>query len=692
MAKSKKTKIKLSIPDSKVATLPVVDVNGLPKYKHYTDSLYHSVRLFFEEPKSTDEVTDSRYPRKSYFRAAKYSTGKKDAFLMVRDGKELVGYEIATTFAQLTIKKMSLADISKSTLGKIHSTINSLFGFLSTLESPPTSADKLSMEHVSRWLSTLTTNTAKTYKSHFKTLVDLHPTLSKRNLTAIKLKEKTTSVRDLSKVDLDKLKEEYDYSDKELIQILAYAFYEIEQAQRHFNALEKSSEIGLGDDFIPLNNVKMSNKKIFELLESGNEGHEKLLKNIYIYIRNERNGIRHTPYSSDLNYFMARLRTACSRKNKYNHLDSFMDFLYSLGWAITGGKTESKVKYASILSLQSDHHELAILLYTLITTGLNLETVLDWRVRVNDKLWYDIFDVELGVTSKTPSRDKSIVLVGKKAKGYGSSKFISTPVKINSPLYNYLKFLDSNRNADRTFFFNISDLHRKLTAFALNYNIVDDSGASLKSIETRRIRKVFAGHKLLRLLKDVKNADELIAKLKDALNHSQFDTTLFSYILKSGVGNLVINSAIVALTSDLLEKALTFQGKIKEDGERSSDTHKVYLCDCSDPSNPSHELPIAVSCRKYDMCLGCERSEVYSEHLPAICYRIMQYENKQSSDPEIFKVTLEDRLYIARDTIDKFRIRHQNGVELVELAYEQANNAMQNETPLLPPILQTGGI
>ena len=70
----------------------------------------------------------------------------------------------------------------------------------------------------------------------------------------------------------------------------------------------------------------------------------------------------------------------------------------------------------------------------------------------------------------------------------------------------------------------------------------------------------------------------------------------------------------------------------------------------------------------------------------------MQYEAKQNNDPEVFKITLEDRLLIARDTVEHFKIKHINGVRLLEDAYIEANDAFTNNIPLLPPILQIGGI
>ena len=78
--------------------------------------------------------------------------------------------------------------------------------------------------------------------------------------------------------------------------------------------------------------------------------------------------------------------------------------------------------------------------YALISTGKNLETVLSWKNQVNGKRWYENFDVELGINSESASRDQSVVLVGTKNRGQKKTKPISTPIKVNSPLFNYLKY------------------------------------------------------------------------------------------------------------------------------------------------------------------------------------------------------------------------------------------------------------
>ena len=166
---------------------------------------------------------------------------------------------------------------------------------------------------------------------------------------------------------------------------------------------------------------------------------------------------------------------------------------------------------------------------------------------------------------------------------------------------------------------NINGLTKFYDKFCASFEILGDDDQPLITIQTTRLRKTFAGHLLMQLVEDVESSNDLVSKMRTALNHQKFDTTLFSYILKTGMGNQVINTAIVALTTDMLQKAMKFQGTIREDQERSAKNKEVYLCDCTDNSKPTHNLPIADKCKKYDMCLGCERAEVYALHLPNIC-------------------------------------------------------------------------
>ncbi|MDD1827284.1 hypothetical protein LRP52_34420, partial [Photobacterium sp. ZSDE20] len=104
MAKKKANKKITNIAKSpnKVISLPVVDRYNLSPYKHYVDSPTNSYRLFFEHPKSKDEVNSDKHSQKSFFYAGLYTRGgTQGKFWIVGSGKELVGEDIAKKFAQL---------------------------------------------------------------------------------------------------------------------------------------------------------------------------------------------------------------------------------------------------------------------------------------------------------------------------------------------------------------------------------------------------------------------------------------------------------------------------------------------------------------------------------------------------------------------------------------------------------------
>lgn len=62
----------------------------------------------------------------------------------------------------------------------------------------------------------------------------------------------------------------------------------------------------------------------------------------------------------------------------------------------------------------------------------------------------------------------------------------------------------------------------------------DDNGSPvrqrLKSLDSRRFRKVFASKEMLKFMGEAQNFEELCASLMHALNHKDFDTTLSKYI------------------------------------------------------------------------------------------------------------------------------------------------------------------
>lgn len=694
MAKKRKgkLKIKLSKPDN--SNVVLITENSLPAYHHFIDSPDHKFRLFFEYPKSIDEVIDELRPNKKFLR----KKSNHNPFLLMQDGKNLVSDDIARTFSRLLMRKVMNGYATNPVRpgDKEHSAIKSFFSYLASLETSPQKFEEITIIHLSGWLSQVSKGSSATLKKALTSLLDLHPMSNALDMTDLRCSHDIKQSKALEEVDFDEIVKESDYSEKVHFQFLAFIYYEIELAEERLKNLQEASVDILRDDYIPLSELVKKNPTIERLLNSGEEGFKQIFYHYYLFIKDEVNGIRKFEHEPNYHWFNTRLSEISKSLNKdsdnpKDKIENFRAFCISSqpdNWSVTPTSEQSPL--FSYLSLASKHHELAILLYALITLGINKEVALSWKWEVNGRPWYENYDVDLGINHNSPPRDKKIVLKGIKSKG-GKQTPVLKSISVNSPLYGYLKFLDKTRPEGREYIFKFGSTGGIFAAFCKHYPIIDDDDKRLSSIETRKFRKSYIGYKTLKLLKGVKSADDLVNNLREALNHKSFDTTFSSYIMKSGMARMVVDSAIVALTTEMLEEVMTFKGKIKEDSERSEENIPVFLCDCSDPLNPSHGLPIAEKCLKYDMCLGCERSEVYSEHLPAICYRIMEYEEKEDVTPEVFNITLVDKLIIARDVVEKFKNNHSKGMETVEEAYVIATAAMNNGERLLPPILNFGG-
>lgn len=696
MAKKRNGRINIEL--SKPDNTGVVELseNGLPSYHHFVDAPDHSFRLFFDDPKSDSETHDSERLNKKFLRVP----NGNNPFRIMSEGKGLVGEDIAKTFATLLIKLVlnhKITNIKSPCVREIYS-IKLFFNYLSGLHKPITQYSEIKITHLSDWLSKSSLGNFEYLKYGMKRLLNMNPG-NRLDLTKIQKPKQIANSKRLEKIDFDEITKSKDYSGKVLFQFLAYTFYDIEHAMDRLNTFKNASPSVLGDKFIKPGELNSKNPLIKYLLDSGEKGYKILIYHLFFYLNHpsKNNFVRlNSKAAYPAANFLKRIKELSliiykhspNPDEKFNKFITYLNLSQPDNWPLL---KNGHANYYTYMNLGSWHHEVAIYLFSLMSLGVNKEVALSWKHKVNNKPWYENYDVELGISDASAKRDKKVVLVGLKKKGRKPTE-IKKSISINSPLFKYLKFLDQTRSTNREYIFEFSMECAYMKAFVNHYPIIGDDGKRLKSIQTQRFRKSYLGYKTFSLLEGVKSSEDLVLKLKESLNHKSFDTTFSSYMMTSGMTRTVVNSAIVALTTNMIEKAVSFKGEIKQDNERSINNEAVYLCDCSDPSNPTHELAINDKCYKYDMCLGCERSEVFSEHLPAICYRIMQYEKKQEEDPDVFKATFEDRMIIAKDTVEQFTMKHSNGMTVVEQAYLIANQAMLDNDPLLPDILQTGAL
>lgn len=721
---TRKNRSKISISKTKetaqsVQTIGIKSEDDLPPYVPYVDGLNKKgdpYRFFLEHPAHPDLADISILPGYNFVCAGKYSRGGGKLFsYLFTDGSKLLCEHLAKSFACLLIKKAQNTRQTGKSIRRCSNKLLDFLKYLSTLpeEEQPKTLSTITPFHFSNWLSNKSFEEVDDIKNSINSTLKLskHYGYWKFNLinTNNSKSIKNTEGDAPLKVDaIDDLMKGEDYSDPELMQILAYCFYQIQSSMEAYEKTMGMTQKKLGETYIPLDSINTKNKTLIGYMIDENEGHEIIRNNLYFHWRNNIIGKES---------FSKSIKDSCSFINKITDISLtqsfklqmpniknikrfiFKDMLDQSYPTVEKYSPKKKAWTTSITyreRLESSYHtghsvhpEWAVATYAMISTGVNKEVLRSWKWSIDGKPWYENFDIQLGLDKDATKKDAQIVLVGQKRKGQSyKTKNINVPIKVNSPLYNYLKYLDQIREKPREFIFNIPEYSVNSRAFCRHYEMYDDQNERLTSIQSPKLRKVFAGHKLIQMLDNVKSGDELVLKLRKALNHSNFDTTFFSYLLKSGAANLVLNTAIVALTSELLDKALTFKGTIKTNSDEKVVSNEVFLCNCTDPSKPTHGLPIAGRCRKYDMCLGCERSEVYPEHLSNIFYRIFQYEEQRSKNINEFRAMSEDRLIIATKTIDRFREEHHQGEVLINEAYCTASHAYNNGIKLIPPILQ----
>jgi len=380
--------------------------------------------------------------------------------------------------------------------------------------------------------------------------------------------------------------------------------------------------------------------------------------------------------------------------NKVNRelTDKYFFYTAQFGWNTYTEMTScSKLSNPiPILLGRTSHYDFLVVTYLLMNTGCNLEVFTNMPARVKGYSILENYSKETGSGEDVPFREREVSLFGYKKRNAknGPAKKIFFDVPVHSPAYLYLSALNDIRPADRKLFFQFEKLgwNTKSKVFVKKFNITDEKNDQLKSLQSRKFRKTFLGHMMLERLKNINSADELIAELRKDMDHDDFSTTM-GYLMQSGHSSLVINTTIIALQMKLIDDALTFSGQINLGiRNKKEERNDRFLCDCQDPSNPPHDIKLE-HCRRFHLCLGCSRSEVFKEHLPAIIYHIFDIEERKVTQPEVYKIAFEDKHMQAKDVISRFRLYTDGGEEEVVKAYQIATTAKANNIILCPPIL-----
>lgn len=499
------------------------------------------------------------------------------------------------------------------------------------------------------------------------------------------------------------------YSDSVMYQILALC---LERFQRRIGYLKRYvalSETDMPDDWLnPDYESKLSNRerKIYEeqtlhllirWLNDENEGYQILID--HFILQHKAGLIKSTNSRRFWGGIVRRLDLLSNKPQYYPLINEFRkttafwhDFIFPRP---SRSIWYYYIKKESANEINPVINQIAWCLANLLMmqTGINREVALSIPSRSDDGESILIREDSLFVSKQNKSRE--IEIYGFKERGGEVRKKIPISIPKHSPLYemlvDYAKYVKVNFTGP---FFELSTEFMQnwnqaggIADFTYVYPIFDDNGNQLTSINTTMFRKVFATGQLLERIKGCKNGNDLADAIRSDLHHGNLDTTLSHYLMKTDGGRAAIDIAIATITADKLNEALHFKGKVIVSENRHV-TKNIYLCECEDPTNPSHDVAFADECRHYDLCLGCERSIVTKFHLPYICARILQYEKERISDPHIWPATFEDLWVIAHDSLDQYKKSDpKNGPKLVEEAWQTARDGGIS----LPPIIKSIG-
>jgi hypothetical protein len=280
MAKKRKGKLKIKLSKPDDSNVVLITDNSLPAYHHFVDSPDHKFRLFFEDQKSDDEVSDKSRPNKIFRR----KKSNHNSFRIMQDGLPLVGKDIAKTFSILLSKKIMNGDITnaKTPTDKEHTAISSFFNYLASLENSLKKFDEINIVHLSGWLAQVSKGSSATLKIALTSLFELHPLSNSFDMTNLRRPHEICQSKILEEIDFDEVVKPSDYSEKVHFQFLAFIYYEIELAEERLKNLEGASVDILGENYISFDALVKKNPTIKRLLNGGEEGFKHIFYHYYL--------------------------------------------------------------------------------------------------------------------------------------------------------------------------------------------------------------------------------------------------------------------------------------------------------------------------------------------------------------------------------------------------------------------------
>jgi hypothetical protein len=659
---------------------------SMPSYKSFifarVSDREKPLKIWFE--KNSDSPTDPKLKNVHVLQG-------RNAKLFIVDPKLNLSKEIMEETARLFSMWVDQVNLGFSTVQKTYIQVAKFIIYLSE------NYQLKSLVEIDRETFNAFARTCDAHPSLAKNVLALHPHVNSKVLE-FNFKSHGKNANRKKVGSFDEVFQNKAFSDREMFQLLGFVLYRIELINSLLDDLGSADQKQLQEQGFLISKEDVEGwivrsdvsplHRICSLFESQPEKAIDLLYQNYLVVANARKENQTLPQDAEARFFHTTSHKVSIHSYKFK--ESFLQFLEDKfepsNIGINKGARLGFKSYEKTFLLKIPMNEAAIMLYILAQTGINLEVLKTLKRNYGGIHWKQRYDINLGTDAQSLTKRQVLRLTGTKSKGLGGKKPVDIRVPVQSHLYEVIDLWERLfSKSDSAVFFSGISFTSAIRDFCSRYEIFNDESERLTHIDTTKIRKTFAGAKLAKSVELAGSGEELSRVLREALNHESFDTTIFSYLMRTDAGNFVYSSAVVALTTKMIEDALSFKGKIKlkKTVEEKSERIPVFLCDCQNPTNPTHDIPIAGRCKQYDLCLGCERSEVYSEHIPRICYRILQYDMTPSPASDV----LADRKSIALDCIERFKSEHPDGELIVDQGFLQARDAVVKNTPMLPPIL-----
>lgn len=398
-------------------------------------------------------------------------------------------------------------------------------------------------------------------------------------------------------------------------------------------------------------------------------------------------------------------------------MSKYSKWMYESGVKIflskTGREEDSKMIFKifnDVLSIKYPSMEqlFPFMLFWLLQTGSNIEALLnmEWKEKVNGKY------VEIGEFS--PLGDIPVI---KSFKNRGTKNWYWFPLNPNEknglydiflflkkylkPLWDYqtnyhkqdstnpfwLCIVDNQSHGNIVKIITRNALSAYMKKFLQKHNIISSNGKKVTNIQLSRLRNTFI------TTADLGGAS--LEEIKEWIRHDTFDAR-FMYYGNSSDQRGRNFMAIHAIQEAIIDTAKNFQGKILYHTNSKLGIKKQltfsFLAGCSDNKHPNFTGARSISekevCVDWDNCLSCTHSRVYKEHLPRICYRIIQYEKFQNTmSADEWENNYGTKYMIAHDVLKKW-IQNGGTEYEIDLAWKEARSGEIK----LPEIFPQGSI